>query len=107
MRAGALAVVLSGAVALGSYAWAQEPAPPAPAPAPPDVKALFESACSACHSAAFAAEARKSRPDWEQTVSRMVDRGAALDPDEAALVVDYLARTYPARPAAETKPPAG
>ena len=102
------------AMAVSAAAAAQPPEPqPAPAPpAPPteaQVKALFESACSTCHDTAFVGEHKMSRADWDWTVSKMISRGAELSPDEQTLVVDYLAKTYPApdkpAPSADPKPP--
>jgi mono/diheme cytochrome c family protein len=110
MRARLILPVLAAPLAaLAVAAAAQEPAPQQP-PAPPteaQVKALFESACSSCHDTGFVGEHRKNHSEWEWTVSQMISRGAELNPDEAALVVDYLAKTYPApdKPA-EAKPPA-
>ena|SRR5689334_814991 len=115
----AFAALAVPAVLLASVATAQEPAPatapqaqPAPAqqPAPPpDPKAVLESACTSCHGLDFITEHRKTRDGWAFTVSTMINRGADLDPDTAALVVDYLAKTYPAeeKPADAPKPPAG
>jgi cytochrome c5 len=89
----------------------QEPPAPQPAPAPtpqpqgtPDAKAILESACTSCHGLDFITEKRKDRPDWEFTVNQMISRGADLNPDEAAAVIDYLAKTYPRTPAADAKP---
>jgi cytochrome c5 len=93
------------AAAAATYASAQEP-PPAPEaqpqpPAPqsgqaPDPKAILESACTSCHGLDFVTEHHKDRAGWEFTVSTMISRGADLNPDEAKVVVDYLAATYPA-----------
>jgi hypothetical protein len=51
-----------------------------------------------CHGLDFIAERRKSRDGWEFTVRRMMDKGAPLDEGVFDLVVDYLAKTYPAEP---------
>jgi cytochrome c5 len=104
MRSRLILTALAGLALSAAVAAAQEPAPqpppaPQPAPAPPteaQVKALFESACSSCHDTGFVGEHRKSRADWDWTVSTMISRGAELNSDEAALIVDYLAKTYPA-----------
>jgi len=113
----AFAALAAPAVLLASVATAQEPPPaPAQAPAPaqqpappPDPKAVLESACTSCHGLDFITEHRKTRDGWDFTVRTMIDRGADLDPDTAALVIDYLAKTYPAadKPADTPKPPAG
>jgi hypothetical protein len=108
---GVTLVACAGAVALATFAVAQEPpAPQTPPPAPqaaPDPKAVLESACTSCHGLDFITEHRKTRDGWDFTVKTMINRGADLDPDTAALVIDYLAKTYPAedKPADAPKPP--
>jgi mono/diheme cytochrome c family protein len=116
MRSGTIVVATLaacvGGVAMATLALAQEPPAPAqtpPAPqAAPDPKAVLEGACSSCHGVDFITEHRKTREDWDFTVKVMINRGAELDPDTAALLVDYLAKTYPAdpKPADAAKPPA-
>lgn len=93
-------LVAAAGLALAATVAAAQPAPPTATPAAeaPDPKAILEGACTMCHGLDFIAERRKSHDDWEFTVSRMIDKGAALDEASAALVVDYLAKTYPAEP---------
>ena len=95
MRLGAWGIAAAVFALAGSAALAQ--APPQSNDAP-DGKAILEGACTSCHGVDFIAERRKSRDDWEFTVSRMIDKGAALDEASAAVLVDYLAKTYPAEP---------
>lgn len=57
-------------------------------------EALVAERCTECHSLARVERASDSREEWEQTVSRMVDKGANLTADAHAVVVDYLAETY-------------
>jgi hypothetical protein len=38
--------------------------------------------------------ASKSRVGWDQTVVRMVKRGAELNDEEQTALIDYLAQTY-------------
>lgn len=111
MRAAAPFVALALLAAAPALATVQELPAPQPAsppqetPPPPDPKAILEGVCTSCHGLDFIAERRKTRDDWDFTVRRMIDKGADLDPDTAALVVDYLAKTYPAEPPkAEEKP---
>jgi mono/diheme cytochrome c family protein len=59
-----------------------------------DAAALFEERCGACHSIDIPKNARKSKSDWQETVSRMIARGAKLSPEEKKALVSYLARTY-------------
>ncbi len=98
----ALTVALAGSIA----AAAQAPAPagqPSPPPASQQVsppKAILEGACTSCHGVDFIGERRKTRDGWDFTVHRMMDKGADLSVDEVDVLVDYLAKTYPA----EAKP---
>lgn len=72
-------------------------ATPAPAPAAGQAdpgKAVFESVCSNCHELAIATDQRKSRADWADTVDKMIGHGAPLTSEQAAQVVDYLAKHY-------------
>jgi cytochrome c5 len=75
----------------------QAPAPDTPVPeqAPDlDGEALLEARCSACHSADRARQATKTRGEWDQSVSRMIDKGAQLTEAEKTFLVDYLTDTY-------------
>ena len=55
---------------------------------------LLEERCSVCHKAEIPKNARKSRAEWDKTVSRMIDKGAKLSPEEKKILVRYLARVY-------------
>lgn len=57
-------------------------------------EALFESRCSVCHSTAIPKSARKSKSEWESTVTRMMHKGAVLSPEEKKSLVSYLAKHY-------------
>ncbi len=70
------------------------PSQPAPSPAPPDGAALLQERCSVCHSLDRVRGARKGREAWEQTVDRMIRRGAQLNEEERAVLIAYLAREY-------------
>lgn len=59
-----------------------------------DVVALFEERCSMCHSLDRSTSAQKTLDEWEQTVTRMVGKGAQLDSAEQTMVIEYLAATY-------------
>jgi hypothetical protein len=50
--------------------------------------------CTACHSLSRVTQAQKTREQWEQTVVRMVGKGAQLNADERAALIKYLAETY-------------
>lgn len=57
--------------------------------------------CSACHSFAIVARQGMSRAMWDDTLTLMVDRHgmAELEDWERELILDYLAATYPPKPA--------
>ena len=56
--------------------------------------ALLEARCSICHSADKPKKAKKTPGQWEQTVARMIDKGAKLTDAEKMMLVDYLAKAY-------------
>jgi cytochrome c5 len=66
---------------------------PAASPAM-DGAALMEDRCSVCHSTNKIKQAPRSKGEWDQTVSRMINKGAQLNDAEKAALVDYLAATY-------------
>jgi len=59
-----------------------------------DGQALLNDRCTKCHNLNRVTSAKKSASDWENTVSRMVGKGAQLTTDEQKVLVDYLAKTY-------------
>src|SRR6185312_3390653 len=69
-------------------------APTVTAAADLQAKGLFEGACGSCHGLDVVTGQRKTPAGWSSTVSRMVDKGAALDQDQVTEVSDYLARHY-------------
>jgi hypothetical protein len=60
----------------------------------PNGATLLETRCSVCHSADKPKQSKKTSQQWEQTVTRMISKGAKLTDDEKAMLVDYLAKTY-------------
>jgi cytochrome c5 len=59
-----------------------------------DGATLLETRCSTCHSADRAKQAKKTHDQWDQTVTRMIGKGAQLTAAEKTVLVDYLAKTY-------------
>jgi mono/diheme cytochrome c family protein len=55
---------------------------------------LLAARCSVCHSADRAQRARKSRDQWQETVTRMLAHGALLSGEEKVVLIDYLAKIY-------------
>ena len=75
-----------------------------PVPPPGPGLAIINDKCGACHSTTSVFGQRRTAGDWAATVQLMVDRGADLSPDEANIVIGYLAENFssePARPAAK------
>ena len=69
----------------------EEPTEP---PAAGDGAALLEERCTVCHGLDRTTAARKTREQWEQTVVRMVNKGALLNEEELEILIAYLAETY-------------
>lgn len=66
-----------------------------PAEPPPGGGAmLLEERCAGCHTLDRVVQAQKSGEEWEQTVDRMIGRGASLNESERAVLIEYLAATY-------------
>lgn len=55
---------------------------------------LVETRCTECHSLSTTTNAAYDQAGWEATVARMIAKGARLNDEERALVVQYLAETY-------------
>lgn len=68
------------------------------------VRDTFEQVCSACHSPDVVMDKRLDRKGWEVVVRTMVGRGATASDAEAEAIIDYLATTYPRKPAAGENP---
>ncbi len=60
-----------------------------------DVVALFEQKCNICHSTERIKSKRKTKNEWESTVTRMknVNRAPITD-EEAKIIIDYLSKSY-------------
>jgi cytochrome c5 len=71
----------------------EEEEPPAE-PAAGDGAALLEERCTVCHGLERTTQAQKTAEEWEQTVMRMVGKGAQLAEDEQATLIEYLTATY-------------
>ena len=59
-----------------------------------DGKALMNERCTVCHSTERIQAAKKSKAEWETTVSRMKGKGAKLNDAETTALIDFLAATY-------------
>ena len=59
-----------------------------------DPAKLLEERCGECHSSDIPKKARKTSRDSDQTVSRMIAKGARLSPEEQKILIKHLADTY-------------
>lgn len=86
------ASVLLAASILGR---AQTPsaAPQAQAAPDPD-KAVFLRLCSDCHDGDRATAGRRSRTEWEEVLTKMVDKGAVGSDQDFEAVLAYLLRNF-------------
>jgi hypothetical protein len=57
-------------------------------------EALVEERCAGCHALTVVKTSQKTRAEWEQTVNRMIEKGARLSEKQAETVIDYLNETY-------------
>jgi len=57
-------------------------------------EALLNDRCAGCHDLGRVKSAKKNPAEWQQTVDRMIAKGAQLTAEEAAVLVNYLAATY-------------
>ena len=65
----------------------------------PRAEGLIAARCSVCHSPDLITQQRLPRDRWMATVDKMVQWGAQVSPEEAALLVRYLsARYHPGAP---------
>ena len=97
-RALALLVVLGLAVTLLAACGGSTQPPAATTgptqPAAIDGANLLDTRCSVCHSADRPKSVQKTQAEWEQTVTRMISKGAQLTAAEKAVLVDYLTKNY-------------
>ena len=56
-------------------------------------KALVERECGSCHETSHV-QGKRTRGEWIDTVSAMMERGASLSSAEFDTVVDYLVKNY-------------
>jgi cytochrome c-type biogenesis protein CcmH/NrfF len=60
----------------------------------PSAQELVEERCAVCHALSVVETAQKTPQKWEETVNRMIEKGARLDDQEAEEVIDYLSEAY-------------
>jgi cytochrome c oxidase cbb3-type subunit 3 len=97
-------------VGIGISVRAQAPATRAPAtatrpkPVSPEIAAAqrqtFITACGRCHPPEFVTQTRRSKAQWEESITQMVTaRGAVLSPEDYTTVLAYLVREWSPLPA--------
>ena len=97
-----LAAILTSAILAGCGA---KPAPQpgegvvavsssAPAAAATNPAELFKQSCGVCHKIEKAV-AYSGKTPWKELVDRMIQHGAKITPENAALIVKHLDATYP------------
>jgi len=64
------------------------------AAAKPDGATLLKERCGTCHAISRVTEAKKSKAEWDKTVTRMISKGANLSAEEKSALVTHLAKTY-------------
>jgi competence protein ComEA len=73
---------------LSAAAWAQLPDGPG--------RAETERICRNCHDVARSVSRRQDRDGWQITLNKMVAFGTKASDQEFALILDYLAKNFPA-----------
>ena len=63
---------------------------PAPGFSAPDGKSVMESRCGSCHGLDRITSKSKDRDAWQTTVNRMIGKGATVNAEEKAALIDYL-----------------
>ena len=54
----------------------------------------FQKVCGACHSIETVTSQRRTRAQWQESITSMIQRGAKATEEEFALILDYLASQY-------------
>jgi cytochrome c5 len=74
---------------------AQQPAGAQPAPAARSGEQIMNASCTgSCHDAYPIQTAARDEAAWNETIDRMIQRGATVDDAERPTLVTYLVRTY-------------
>ena len=59
-------------------------------------KEMVEMICQGCHDLSpITTSIGFSRADWETVIKSMIDMGADIKPDQATVIVNYLATNFP------------
>ena len=60
-------------------------------------KDILEKKCSACHSPSQVTTVGRSAEEWHEVTVSMIDLGAELNEEEVKVIVEYLAKHWPAK----------
>ena len=60
-------------------------------------KDILEKKCSACHSPSQVTTVGRSAEEWQEVTVAMIDLGAELNEEEVKVLVEYLAKHFPAK----------
>jgi mono/diheme cytochrome c family protein len=61
-------------------------------------KELVATICASCHDLSPVTEGGFSKDDWELVIKSMREMGADIKPDQATILVNYLATNFPPKP---------
>lgn len=90
-----VAVAWLTATAISATPLQQTSPPQAPArPSDDEAAGLFVRLCNACHDTARISSIRRTRADWEDQISKMIEKGVTGTSQELVTVFEYLLRTY-------------
>jgi virginiamycin B lyase len=62
-------------------------------------KQIVQTACSGCHALDLITRANHSRADWQVVLDQMTADGAPVPKDQIPMVLDYLTKSFPEKPA--------
>jgi hypothetical protein len=87
-------VLAMSAVLTACSAPAATTAPTSPNTSGIDPVKLLNDRCTACHTLDRVKSAKHTADQWNQTVTRMIGKGAQLSDAEKAALITYLSNTY-------------
>jgi competence ComEA-like helix-hairpin-helix protein len=89
----ASALLISALFTATARSQSAEP-PSAASPADAQGAALLVTMCNDCHDSARIVEKRRTKADWQNVLTKMIENGAAGDPKDFEALFAYLCRTH-------------
>ena len=86
--------LLTGALLLGAAGIVFQPQVAATTTTQKDALAVTQKVCATCHAMERVTVARRSRPQWEEVISKMVALGAKGTDEELTTVLNYLTTNF-------------